>query len=775
MKKIIYAIRVLRHSPWSTLVKVVSLGLGMAMCVFLLDMFLYIVNYDKCYRDSDEIQQIWMQFTYNSTGNTKPPQQQCYGPVAGIIYEHFPEQVEEATSIWSTNPSIEYKGTQYWPGTTVCADSLFFDTMGIQVLRGNPRKDLVTQDVVYLSKSTAETIFGSEDPIGKTVKALNMDATVRGIFEDVPQNASVRPAAVASMPTIINRQWLYYGLNGGDSFYEYLRLRKGTDLDEFNREVAKMWKDICPPGDVTVDLLVRPLTETSRGNDSHRTILAIAVILGLSLILVTALNYVLISIASLSYRAKAIGVHKCSGASPATIAVMFLVETGIVLAMSAVVAAVTLYYTREYMDSIAGINVAWILDKYKWSIVAVFGLLFLIGGLIPARMFSRIPVTQVFRRFSERNAAWKRALLFIQFGGIAFVASLLCAVSVQYSFVLGHSVGYDTVHTAFGYSLVPGNRDQSPALISYMKGLPYVEDVSAAWSIPPWGYSGEYIRDGRGNVLFSTRLNSSTENYIKAQGMELLKGRAQKADDEAVVNEEFCRLMHWNPDSIFATPDPVVVNLNGDRMKVVGLVKDFVIGDYMSEPKPYLSTYMPSVENNVNYLLVRVKEPAKANIAKLNEDMTKAFSGAKSHFDIVSEVVADKYATVRFFRTIILLTSAIIAFIVLMGLIGFVRDEIQRRSKEIAIRKVNGAEASDIIRLICTDVMKVAAPAVVIGIAGAWYIGRMWFEQFYIVVDYLPVYYVLAGLGILALILICVALLARRTALDNPVNSIKSE
>jgi len=775
MKKLIYVIRVLRRSPWTTLIKIVSLGLGMAMCVFLLDMLLYIVNYDRCYRDSDEIHQIWMQYTYNSTGEVKPPQQQCYGPVAQLIYEHFPEQVEAATPTWTTYTPVEYNGSQHWPGSIVCADSLFFDTMGIKMLRGNPRKDLVMQDVVYLSKSTAETIFGTENPIGKTIKALNFDVTVRGIFEDVPQNASVRPAVVASMPTIINRTGVYYGLNGGDSFPEYLRLKKGTDIDEFNREVAKMWKEVCPPGDVTIDLLIRPLSETSRGYDSHRTILAIAAILGLSLILVTALNYVLMSIASLSYRAKAIGVHKCSGASPATIAGMFLLETGIVLAMSVIVAAVTLYYTKEYMGSIAGINIAWIMDKYRWSIVAVFGVLFLVGGLIPARMFSRIPVTQVFRRFTERNAAWKRALLFIQFGGIAFVASLLCAVSVQYSFVLGHSVGYDTDNTAYGYVRISGDRGQSPALVSYMKGLPYVEEVSATWSIPTRGYSGEFIRDSQGSALFSTRYNSSTENFIKASGMELLKGRPQKADDEVVVNEEFCRLMHWNVDSIFAGPDPVNVNLNGEHMKVVGLVKDFVIGDYMSEPKPYLSTYLGAVENHFTQLWVRVKDPAKANVAKLNEDMTKAFSGAESSFAIIADEVAERYVTVRFFRTIILLTSAIIAFIVLMGLIGFVRDEIQRRSKEIAIRKVNGAEASDILKLICMDVMKVAVPAVIIGIAAAWYIGRMWFEQFYIVVDYLPMYYALAGLGILALILICVALLARRTALDNPVNSIKSE
>lgn len=775
MKKLIYAIRVLRHNPWSTAVKVLSLGLGMAMCVFLLDMLLYIVNYDKCYDGSDEIHQIWMQYTFNNTGEVKPPQEQCYGPVAQLIYEHFPEQVEEAVSLFIRDQSVEYAGTQYWPGQTVFADSLIFSTMGIKVLIGNPRKDLVMQDVAYLSRSTAETIFGAEDPIGKTVKVLNLDIEVKGIFEDIPQNASVRPAVVASLPTIINRQWLYYGLHGGDAYSEYVRLKKGTDIDDFNRQVDKMWKDVCPPDDVTIDVFVRPLAETSKGYGTHRTILAIAIILGLSLIIVTALNYVLISIASLSYRAKAIGVHKCSGASPSTIAWMFLIETLLVLVVSAIVSAVTLYYTRKYMDSVAGINVAWILDTYKWSIAAVFGVLFIIGGLVPARMFSRIPVTQVFRRFTERNAAWKRVLLFVQFTGIAFVVSLLCAVSVQYSFVLNHSVGYDADNTAFGYTRIPGNGEQSSAIVSYMRGLPYVEEVSSTESIPPWGYSGEYIRDEHGNVLFSTRLNSSTENFIETMGMELLKGRPQKAEDEAVVNEEFCRQMHWNVDSMFADTDPVTVNLNYERLKVVGVVKDFVIADYMSGPKPYLSTYLPSVENNLSGIMVRLKEPVKANIVKLSEDMCNAFSGAKSHYDSMAEIVAERYATVRFFRTIVLLTSVIIAFIVLMGLIGFVRDEIQRRSREIAIRKVNGAESSDILWLICGDVMKVAIPAVIIGVGVAWNIGSRWVNQFYIVVDNLTAYYILAGLGLLAVILLCVALLTRRTAMENPVNSLKSE
>ncbi len=776
MNKLNYTVRVLRHSPWSTAIKVLSLGLGMAMCVFLLDMFLFIVNYDRSYRNSDEIYQIFMQYSFTSTGETRPTNEHTYGPTARAIYENFPEEVLSAASTVGIGGNVVYEGRERYIGRTTVADSLFFETLGIEVVSGNPVKDLAMQDVVYLSDESAKEIFGSEEPIGKSIKLNDLDVTVRGIYKKPPLNSSIKPSAVLSFPSFLNREWCYYGFNGGDAYPAYVRLAPGTNVNDLNIRIGKLFNEIIPPTNGTkLDIFIRPLSDTYRGYKSTKTLFSVSVILGLALILVTALNYALMSIASMSKRAKAIGVYKCSGANGSTIAGMFLLETAITLLLAACVAAIVLYFVQKYIATIENVDVRWILSEYKWSIFAVFAVLFLLGGLPPARLFSRIPVTQVFQRFTERNSLWKKALLFVQFAGITFVSCLLCIVSVQYSTVLTHDIGYDSSRLVFGNCSNIG--DNRSALWNYISKLPYVESVSRTESIPVYGYSGEFVWNGNNEALFSTRISSASSGFVNTMGMHLVAGRDvdNTMDDEVVVNEEFMRLMHWSVDSVFAGGNHPEINIGNEYYKIVGVVRDFVIGDFMQTVMPYASLNIRADNDRFYTLVLRVKEPVAENALRLTREIPEAFSGVQASFTDMPTVIANQYTQVRFFRTIILITSIIILIIVFMGLVGFVRDEIQRRSKEIAIRKVNGAETSDIIRLLCRDVALVALPAVVIGIAGAWWAANLWLERFHISPDNLPLYYILSGLAVFTLIILCVALLSRRTALENPVNAIKSE
>ena len=113
--------------------------------------------------------------------------------------------------------------------------------------------------------------------------------------------------------------------------------------------------------------------------------------------------------------------------------------------------------------------------------------------------------------------------------------------------------------------------------------------------------------------------------------------------------------------------------------------------------------------------------------------------------------------------------------IALMGLIGFTRDEVERRRKEIAIRKVNGATAGTVISMMCGDLLKISIPAVIIGLAFAWYLGQMLIDVFTVKVQHLPVYMLLAGMVILAAVMLCVVLVSRRVANENPVTQLKSE
>lgn len=156
------------------------------MSILLFSRVAYEQSFDTCYKDYDNLYQIWSVFTVK--GEKYPPQEQNCGPVAGAILENFPEQVEAATSTchWMNAPL--YNENARFDERKIVADSLFFKTMGIEVLSGNPVKDLQQPNVIFLSDRFAGRIFGGENPVGKTVNYNHeKDFTVKGTYEALPE------------------------------------------------------------------------------------------------------------------------------------------------------------------------------------------------------------------------------------------------------------------------------------------------------------------------------------------------------------------------------------------------------------------------------------------------------------------------------------------------------------------------------------------------------------------------------------------------------------
>ena len=155
--------------------------------------------------------------------------------------------------------------------------------------------------------------------------------------------------------------------------------------------------------------------------------ISIMSLLGFAILFIAALNYVLISVSSLSYRAKAVGVHKCNGASGGSVFGMFLLETGIIILLSIGVMVLLLLNFREMIEETMEVQLTSLFVPGRiWVPMLVVLVLFVIGGVLPGRMFARIPVSQVFRRYTEGKKGWKRPLLFIQFMGVAFICGLMC-------------------------------------------------------------------------------------------------------------------------------------------------------------------------------------------------------------------------------------------------------------------------------------------------------------------------------------------------------------
>ena len=769
MQSIHYAFKTLLHRCSSNVIKVISIALGITMSVLLFSRVAYEQSFDTCFRENDRLMQLWMQWTVNQQKIDK--QEQCVGKLAGTLYEAMPDVFEGATTIgyWMFNAPL-YRGNVRFNDLKITADSLFFQTMGIDVLKGNAVQDLAQKDVIYLSERLARKIFGDENPIGQVVQYnKQIPLTVRGIYADIPENATVRPEAVVSMPSVWSRGIGYYSLQGGDSWPSYMRLKADApDLETINRRIGQLLAERMPPGNgIEVGAFIAPLRDTYRSHEYVQRMSRILFILAAAILFITALNYVLISISSLSRRAKAIGVHKCSGAEAGTVFGMFVWETVFLFAAALLLSAALLYAFRDFVeDTIAAKLDSIFTTDLLWVPVTVLAVLFLISTVLPGRLFARIPVSLVFRRYTEGKQGWKRPLLFIQFAGVTFVLGLLCTVWLQYQYVMNKNTGYNPERIVMNYHEVR-NWDEAEKIRTFYTPLPYVEEITSSLQYPCSGYSGEMIPDEAGNNLFSTRYDYGCENYTKVMGMTILQGRPQREKNEVLVNEEFARLMHWGDDVLGRT-----FSSEGGKVKVVGLLKNFQIGSFHSGPLPYVLHYMPQLAYQLS---IRLKEPFAENLQRLNKEAAEAFSGQTVEFKSMEKLMAENYNSVRVFRNATLVATVCILFITLMGLIGYINDEMQRRSKEIAIRKVNGAEASHILEMFSRDISRISLPAVILGAVAAWYVGKLWMEQFAVQVDYLTAYYLLSALMIWGLIIACVVVQAWKIANENPVLSLKSE
>ena len=764
-RHIYYTLQSLLHKQGSNAIKIVSLALGLLMSVFLFARIAFELSFDNFYHDSDNLYIVKTGWLKNGVleGNES---RFTIIPIPAAIAEEFPEQVESSTVSCSLFDNSFQLGERQLDMSTVMADTLYFSVLGLEMIEGNPQ-DLAGPDVVFLSAKSAKEAFGDENPIGKTLRydfgGYQTTLLVKGIFADIPLNTSLerRPEAIISFPTIGRHLKWNLGWQSGGNYDGYLRLRSPQDADWLNERMSiAIARHIPPESGLELSVRIVPIHNLHIETPQVRKMIWIMFFLGIVLLFTTALNYVLVSVASLTQRAKAIGVHKCSGAS-GSIFSMFMVETAIVVGLALLLIGLLVYIFHEKMEELAAVPLSALFDwQNLWAPLSVILLLFILGGCLPAMLFARIPVTQVFRRYTSGRRGWKRVLLFVQFIGAAFILGMMLMVVSQYSYVTTRDRGWRPERVAYTTQReVDGN-----SLRSLVGSLPYVEGVASAERPILWFGSNQPILDNQGNELFYPRNTWFDSDFLPFIGLRLKEGHNLTGEGQLLVNSVFCEKMNW-------TDSPIGKRVN-DYGTVVGLLDSFSFADMPNDNLPVMVEWTGKTAATLH---VRLKEPLDENLARLNEEMHRIYPQKSLVFRSVEQEMRSYAESVRVFRDVTLLVSLTILFIILMGLIGYVNDEIRLRSKEIAIRKVNGAETESILLLLSRDVLWLAIPSVAIGIGGACRAGKLWASQFSDVVPFPIGGYILVGCLLLLFIVATVVLKAWCIANENPVKSIKSE
>ena len=768
MKQLYYTIQTLLRGRGSNVIKVISLTLGLLVGILLFARVAFELNYDSYYSEPENLC-ITLR-TGISDGIKKEPNIDNYGKLAEAIRENFPDEVEDATvlDLFSQSP-LYHEGKKMEHVILATSKSHVFSTLGIKVLLGDVSQ-LDRVDVIFISRSLARRLFADANPIGKTINIeIDYPLTVQGVFEDIPENTEFHFDGVYSFDTRSKQYGSERGGWGYDSSYHCMvRFRHPDEREKVEVRMPEMLKKYIHnyKGQSEEYSFMTPSQYHLQKPESRKIVMILS-ILGFAILLVAGMNNVLISVSSLAQRAKSVGIHKCNGASDGHIYRMFLYESALLILLSLLFVTVLLFTFKLEIEDLSGASLKALFTwQTLWVPILVSLVLFLVIGLFPGKLIAAIPVTQFFNSFTAHRFVWKRSLLFIQFTGIAFILGLLMVILLQYHQVMTRDMGYKVDNLAVGWSPYR----EIDKMDGILRGLPIVEEFCNASTIIYGGYMGQPYTDAHGKE-FMGRIEFVDEHYVPVMGLQIIKGRNIQQDKEILINEEMVRQIGW-------TDSPIGKNLEDGKNNfgtIVGVVKDYVVQSaYMPQAPVALMSNLEWM-NVLNKRNIILKEPFGENLAKINTLMKEAFPTVDIVFRSARQEIDKQYQEVRRFRNVVIIASIAILLIALMGLFGFVNDEIQRRSKEIAIRKVNGAEVPDILRLVSGNIFWTALSAVMVGIVFAYIVSNKWLEQFSDRVSINGGHFLVVIIIILLLIMGSVIGRSWNVANENPVNSIKNE
>lgn len=443
------AIRSLLKKGRSNGIKILSLGVGLAMGLVLISKVCFESSYDKFYPDSDRIYRLHENVIRDNEYKTYP---QVSGGVAPGMQAEIPE-VEKATRLTYIGGDKELFRTEdknrYSARYVVMGDTNVFDLLPRPILIGNPKETLARPGYVMISHRIANLLGGVESSMGQKFEfesSPGQTYTVGCVFEDVPENSHLRFEVVASLEGM--NKWSRENWLGNDRYLGYVKLYPGTDPESLTTAIREMQGRHCDLEEVKkagVDLTYSlvPLMDMHSNNSEVKSMNSLLMLLAFVLILTAAMNYVLIVISTLINRTKEVAVHKCYGASDKNLFGMIMSETCLHMLISLLLAAFLVILFRGKVEELLGASLGALFSMQTIMVLAgICVVIFFITALIPTYIFLRIPVAAAFRNFKESRRYWKLCLLFIQFVATAYLVALLSVINKQYDYMVNVSPGY---------------------------------------------------------------------------------------------------------------------------------------------------------------------------------------------------------------------------------------------------------------------------------------------------------------------------------------------
>ncbi len=781
--------------------KILLLAAGLAFGLILVAKVWFERSYNCFLPDKERIYQIIL--NKPAAGEEKETGAEVgYDVAPGLKY--YSPLVEDAARVYYFDSYFDVEGEDgktYAFADMYFADSTLFNIMPRPVLAGNIKEALSIKSKIAVPKSIAVKFAGSaQDAVGgHYIVDDEKYFEIAAVYEDYPLNSEF-----ASSPTFISMQTIdeylfgnWTGWRGNESFKSYIKVVKGNDIAEVNRALDKACKENIPVKELeekgmSYSFSLLPITKVHATFTNAGEVSAIMLILSIILLASAILNYVLFSLASMAKRSKTVAVLKCYGADKGDIRKLFLKETftDIVIALAAaVIIVLTGAKTVQYL---LGTSLfAMLQNNILILLGGILVALFLIGGYIPATIYGNIPVTAAFKNLKEGARGWKYALLFIQFTLAMLFISLFAVVLLQYKKVTDYNVGYDYTNLAYA-SLLNTSLDNRIATVKEVERLPEVESAVLATYLPfdrPSNLNVMLPDDSTKRVIFSAgSLSGTGKGYLNLLGVKKIDGEGfvdGLNTGNIMVSKSFAdRLAEaagWRDGVVGRSVELSRYGKNYSSMKICGVYEDYLVGDLNElTPIPTFISYYDYdnymyMRSSPYMLLVKLKGDYMDSFKKVDNYLFEKLNDESIRLKGYNAEYKSLYREGKRIRDAIIISTIAILVITLIGVAAFSMEEVNRRRKELSIRKINGATVNELIFITLKRLLSLALVAVVCGGAAAVYFGGMFVNLFGVKISL--GWYLFAGCGIFTLLIITAISVVTvwRRANTNPVENIKAE
>ena len=795
------ALRIMLSQKGYSSINVIGLSVGIAATLMIIIYIVDELSFDKMHADSSRIYRV----TFNGrlqgndfNGATSP------APVAEAIQAEIPEIAEAVRfGLWRTMP-MSVGDKAFTEANVLVADSNFFQFFDFEVIKGIPDEFLKGTNKLVITESVAKKYFGNEDPIGKMMLrgSEKLAGEVVGIVKDSPANSHIPFDIILS-----GESWDYMRTNTqwtSNNIYTYFKTHPGADISnvkakldklveqnagaELERYIGLTFKQFKEAGNEfglgfqpMLDIhLKSSLSEelTPNGNIQYLYIFgAIAVFI----ILIACINFMNLSTARSANRAKEVGVRKTIGALRSRLIFQFLSESMIYSTFSTIVALALIAVSLDVFNVLAGKQFTFSFFTQPVIITSLIGFTILIGliaGSYPAFYLTAFKPTEVLKgkiRSGFRNSALRNALVVFQF--IISIALIFGSIVVyrQLTYMQEKNIGFDkenVVDLLHTFSL--GKNAQ--AFKNELAADPAFKGASFANQLPPKLSWNSAFRKGGSEQDFLLHLYMVDHDHVTTMGYEVAQGRffsrEFKSDTAAIVlNETAYKAMN------FANLDEAtVLSYQGEQprpLKVIGVLKDFNFQTLRDNVKPMAITL--GSEPNYEMAIRLAKGNTREQIEKLEAVFKKYANGAPFEYSFLDENFDALFRAEQRMSQIVLIFTILAIGIACLGLFGLAAYTAEQRAKEISIRKVMGASASQVTILMSRDFTLLVIVAFIIATPLAWYFTENWLTGFAnrINIDFTVV--ILSGVIAVVIALLTISYQSIRAARENPIKAMRSE